>query len=124
MEKWYQAEYGVGDDPSADPKATAVIEAVLHPFRRRYWSRVRVLQELAFVKDITVAYSPDSISWASLQVNRAISKDGKYFIDFEFGDTHVGHYIFDLRRASPDTMEQFDRADDHELLTLGTLLAK
>jgi hypothetical protein len=124
MEKWYQAKYGVGDDAVTDPEATAVVEAVLHLFRRRYWSRVWVLQELAFAKDITVACGPDSINWATLQTNCAIFKEGEHFIDFKFGGTHIGHHIFDLRMAGPNTMERFVQAGDHELPTLGTLLAK
>jgi Heterokaryon incompatibility protein (HET) len=124
MEKWYQVEYGVGDNHSADPEATAIIEAVLHLFRRRYWSRVWVLQELAFAKDITIACGPDSISWTTLQTNCTIFKASEYFIDSKFGGTHIGHHIFDLRKAGPNTMERFGHADNHELLTLGTLLAK
>ena len=124
MEKWYQAEYGIGEDAVVDPEATAVVEAVLHLFRRRYWSRVWVIQELAFAKDITVACGSDSITWAILQTSCAIFKEGDDFINFRFGGTHIGHHIFDLQKAGPNTMERFVQAGDHELPTLETLLAK
>lgn len=124
MERWYQAVYGVGEDLSADPEATAIIEAVLCLFSRRYWSRVWVLQELAFSKDIAVTCGPDSVSWGELQACCTIFKEGEHFIDVKFGGTHVGHHVFELQKAGPKTMERFFSAGDYQLLTLGTLLAK
>lgn len=124
VEKWYETVYKISNDPSADSEATAIIEAVMLLFNRRYWSRVWVLQELAFARDIAVTCGPDSISWAALQAICAMFQNAEYFLDYVFGGSHIGHRIFDLRKAGPNTMERFDDAGDHELLSLGALLAK
>ena len=100
--------------------------AVIRLFRRDYWRRVWILQELKFAQDATFFAGSESIEWRDLKRVQKLLWDGSQIVIDMLQSTEVGHMSARLWQDGPNVVEigHGREPEMSELRKLGATLVK
>lgn len=121
LQKWYES---LPEEENGEAKGTIAITAIINLWFRRYWSRVWILQEIAFAREIDLHCGADSISWPQLAILNGMFREANVFSFDTWGGTSIGHITNAIAGNGPNLFQRFLPGEEHKKLTLGKLLAK
>lgn len=95
-------------DKLRNPESLKPLTAVVSLFKRVYWDRVWVIQEIASAKQLVVHCGPDSISWHEMSTVSPIFKDHNLDLSQVFTErrTAIGVLIYN----GPSSLASVNRA--------------
>ncbi|CAG8977618.1 hypothetical protein HYALB_00011721, partial [Hymenoscyphus albidus] len=101
----YRSEGPWGFDIIPSPPVNQDIHAIVHLFRRGYWARSWIVQEVSFAKNITFYCGTSRMTWDDMKgVSDQFFKESPDLLR-SLTSSSIGHVFYDLFSSGPNTVD-------------------